>query len=184
MKYAAFFRGLNVGGKNRVNMANLTQLFYDLGLSDVKTYIQSGNVIFTSDKNIDILTVVIENAFESSFGFKSYVILRTSDEIAQIVSAKPFSEAEIEKAQYDNPQTEHVYIFMSGTGIPVKLIDKLNKSESKADKFYADKKEIYLFCYDSIRNSKYASILLKKEVMLTSRNQKTMNKINELIKHI
>lgn len=62
MKYVAFFRGINVGGKNKVKMDDLKKMFAECGFADIKTYIQSGNVVFTSDMDKDLMIDNISNA--------------------------------------------------------------------------------------------------------------------------
>ena len=81
MKYVAFFRGLNVGGKNIVKMSDLSRLFTDIGFHDVKTYIQSGNVVFSSDTEQHLLIPLIEQAFVKQFGFASAVVIRSGEEL-------------------------------------------------------------------------------------------------------
>ena len=68
MKYVALFRGINVGGKNIVKMADLRQLLLDLGLSKVKTYIQSGNAFFETPLSEDDLLEKIRTGFSGRFG--------------------------------------------------------------------------------------------------------------------
>lgn len=68
MNYAAFLRGVNVGGKNIIKMADLKQMFALLGINDVSTYIQSGNVLFSSDTREDKLIQIIEVAIYETFG--------------------------------------------------------------------------------------------------------------------
>lgn len=74
MKYVALLRGINVGGKNTVSMAELKICFEDLGYQDVSTYINSGNVIFSSSKNESKLAKEIEAKLVSSFKFDSELI--------------------------------------------------------------------------------------------------------------
>ncbi|MPZ69235.1 MAG: DUF1697 domain-containing protein [Actinobacteria bacterium] len=87
MKYVALLRGINVGGNARVEMARLKATFEDLGFKDVKTYINSGNVIFsTTRKSPARMTTDIEAAIEQDFGFRVPVVLR--DEDAMVATAK------------------------------------------------------------------------------------------------
>lgn len=180
-KYVAFFRGINVGGKNKVKMADLKQLFHDCGFRDVKTYIQSGNVIFKTDQDKSLLPDVISHAFEKRFSFPSHVILRSGDEMSAIMSALPFSKEEIEQAEAKAREVEHVYIFMANDSINPAAAEALCSAYDGEDKLSVGKRELYLLCYHSIRDSKLATSLSKLGVSLTSRNQKTMLKICELL---
>lgn len=181
MDYVAFFRGINVGGINKVKMDDLKKMFSDCGFTSIKTYIQSGNVIFTSDKEKDLLLETISGAFVKQFKFQSNVILRSADEIATIMSGFPFTEAEIQQAQAIAPDVEHVYIYLSNEDIDKTAFEKLCKSYSGNDKLHMENRELYLFCHQSIRDSKLAQLLTKLNTPLTARNQKTMQKIRELL---
>ena len=75
MKYAALFRGINVGGKNIVKMADLRQLLWDLGLGKVQTYLQSGNAVFESALEEITLRDKIQDGFAERFGFESIVLI-------------------------------------------------------------------------------------------------------------
>lgn len=89
MRYAVFLRGINVGGI-RVPMAQLRSCLADLGLSEVKTYLQSGNVTLTSSETADTLRPRIEEALSATFGYQARVLIRDHDELAGIVAGYPF----------------------------------------------------------------------------------------------
>jgi len=89
----SMFRGVNLGPHNRIKMDALRALYESLKLEDVRTYVQSGNVIFrTKEKNLAGLAKKIENAFEEEFGFRSDVILRTTYELRQAIATNPFAK--------------------------------------------------------------------------------------------
>lgn len=87
MDYVALLRGINVGGKKRVEMARLRGSFERMGFSDVQTYINSGNVIFRHGRAPD--EKAIENALESDFGFEIKVVVRDRKSIETVVEALP-----------------------------------------------------------------------------------------------
>jgi uncharacterized protein (DUF1697 family) len=87
--YVALLRGVNVGGSRKLPMASLRSLVESLGHTDVTTYIQSGNVIFTSDGDVDPHT--LEAAIEHKLGLDVAVTLRTRADLTRIVKANPFS---------------------------------------------------------------------------------------------
>lgn len=87
MVYVALLRGINVGGKKRVEMARLRESFERMGFSDVQTYINSGNVIFRHDRAPD--ESAIEKALESEFGFAIKVVVRDRKNIQAVVEALP-----------------------------------------------------------------------------------------------
>ena len=181
MKYVAFFRGVNVGGRNTVKMSELSQLLIGLGFRNVKTYIRSGNAIFSSDMEQSLLTPLIEQSFEERFEFHSSVVIRSSAEIANIVDSLPFGAVEIEQAQNETPDVEHIYIYLSDSSLDIENIIKLCASYSGKDRFYIRNREVYLLCFQSIRDSKLASLLTKLPQQLTARNLKTMKKISLML---
>lgn len=176
MKYAAFFRGINVGGKNKVKMAELQSLFEGCGFRAVKTYIQSGNVVFESVLDEPALSGIISAAFEERFGFPSQVVLRTDHEISEILENLPFTEKEIAQAEVAMPDVAHVYLFLSGKAVAPAVAER----GVDGDVLIAGKREYYLICRKSIRDSKIAAALSKPEAGLTARNLNTLQKINQM----
>jgi uncharacterized protein (DUF1697 family) len=84
--YIALLRGINVGGHKLIRMQELKSLLTNMGLDKVKTYIQSGNVIFESERNAEQLEEQMEQEIRRAFGFSVIIILRTASELEQIIS--------------------------------------------------------------------------------------------------
>ena len=158
MQYIAFFRGINVGGRNIIKMVDLKQLFLTLGFLNVCTYIQSGNVVFDAEKP-DAQT--IQAAFTRRFSLESAILLRSRDELRKIVRDMPFSPEEVERAQQEYPDVEHLYVFLSAGPIDAARIQKITSTYNGRDKLILTEREAYLLCYESIRNSKLATVLGK-----------------------
>jgi uncharacterized protein (DUF1697 family) len=90
MKYVILLRGLNVGGKNVLRMADLKQCLEQHGFSHVSTYIQSGNVIFDAEvKDVARLTRSIQNALSKRFGYDSAIVLKSQDQLKAVVARVP-----------------------------------------------------------------------------------------------
>lgn len=89
MIFVALLRGINVGGNNKVPMKQLGQICETIGLTQVKTYINSGNVIFQSELASQQLSALLETAIETEFGFKISVQIRDFKQIAKTVLALP-----------------------------------------------------------------------------------------------
>ncbi len=88
--YVALLRGINVGGNNIIRMTDLKACFESLGLQDVSTYIQSGNIIFgTNESGTVKLTNRIESALSKAFNYKSRLVLRSKQQMKAIVSKAP-----------------------------------------------------------------------------------------------
>lgn len=96
--YIALLRGINVGGKAKLKMADLKLLFEDLGFKDVATYIQSGNVVFAAENGIG-LEEKISKEIKSKFGFEVPVLVKTAAEIDTILKDCPF-EKDKKEASY------------------------------------------------------------------------------------
>jgi len=93
--YIALLRGINVGG-HMVKMERLRELFTELGLANVRTYIQSGNVFFESaEENRETLTQTIERHLQAALGYAVPVFLRTIPEIEQLFALDPFKDREV-----------------------------------------------------------------------------------------
>jgi uncharacterized protein (DUF1697 family) len=89
-RYVALLRGINVGGRNRIVMADLRACFEGQGFGDVSTYIQSGNVLFTAPKSKgDALVDGIEATLAETFDYSATVVLRTLEQMRGIVSRAP-----------------------------------------------------------------------------------------------
>jgi uncharacterized protein (DUF1697 family) len=105
--YIAFLRAVNVGGRT-VRMERLRELFAELGLGEVRSYIQSGNVFFsTAEADRAALTARIEHHLEQALGYAVPVMLRTVDEIAELVGSDPFAGVEV------TPEVRLCVVFLS-----------------------------------------------------------------------
>jgi uncharacterized protein (DUF1697 family) len=100
--YVALLRGINVGGTRKVEMKLLRETFQRLGMNDVQTYINSGNVVFRNDsKDAEQLRSTLERAVEMDFGFAVRVLVRDAHNISRVVGALPDSWANDESAKCD-----------------------------------------------------------------------------------
>ncbi len=89
--WVALLRGINLGSRNRVPMAELREVFEAAGCAGVRTYIQSGNVVFSSPRRgREALARLLEQAVEDAFGVAAPVVLRTSKELTTVAGSHPF----------------------------------------------------------------------------------------------
>lgn len=177
--YIALLRGINVGGKNKIKMADLKKEMENLGFAGVQTYIQSGNVLFVSDKAESVLRAELEEMIESVFGISLTVVLRTFEEMKGIVMNCPFPEELVQKAQA-NCAGECLHVAMLPEAPAGEGIAKLAAVESGRDLFHVAGRDVYLLFPDSLRDSKLGGSLHKLGVPATVRNWKTMSKLVEL----
>ena len=108
--YIALLRGINVGGNNIIKMVDLKLAFEEMGFLNVKTYIQSGNVIFSSDrKNKVELTDEIEKKLLEKFSYNSIIVLRTKEELEEQLASAPKNYG------VDNENYRYDVIFLKDT---------------------------------------------------------------------
>jgi uncharacterized protein (DUF1697 family) len=88
-RFVALLRGINVGGKNLIPMAGLRACFEEGGFRDVVTYIQSGNVVFSSEGRRRTLVPRIEEILASAFGYRARIVLRSGVQMKRIVAGAP-----------------------------------------------------------------------------------------------
>ena len=181
MQYAALFRGINVGGKNSVKMDDLRQLFLTLGLLKVKTYIQSGNVVFETALGEAQLQHAICAGFAERFGFESKAALRSVNEMRALIDRLPISKAEIAAAEAADSQVEHLYVYFLDSQPEQARIDGICREPVGSDTLRKGDREVYLLCRQSIRKSEMAIRAAKAFPSATVRNWKTVSKLYDLL---
>lgn len=117
MKFVLLLRGINVGGKNRVEMARLKKTLESLGYSDVVTYINSGNAIFENDQPPEITQ--INNALKNTFGFDIPALLLSGEDVIRITKAIPDDW----DTDHDKQKSDVLYLF-EGVDSP-EILDKI-----------------------------------------------------------
>jgi uncharacterized protein (DUF1697 family) len=171
--YIALLRGINVGGHKKVPMAELRDLLTRSGFENVKTYIQSGNVIFQSSiDNTKALGEKIESSILNHFGFEASVIVRSRKQLHAIFENCPFPEEK---------KVNSYFAMLSE--IPNKDLVKEAYEKSYENEEYKILKDcLYFYCANGYGNAKFNMNYFEKklEVAATSRNYKTMTKLLEL----
>ncbi|MBT2508745.1 DUF1697 domain-containing protein [Streptomyces sp. ISL-98] len=176
--YAALLRGINVSGHRRVPMAELRALLTELGHRDVRTYLQSGNAVFTTDadKTDDALAADLERAIEKHFGFPVDCLVRSGAYLSAVADACPFPAAELEGKQL------HV-TFLSGAVDPKRLAP-IDPAAYLPEEFRLGDRALYLYAPNGLGRSKLGEALAKpslfKGVIATSRNWNTVAKLVEM----
>jgi uncharacterized protein (DUF1697 family) len=100
VRQIVLLRGINIGARRRVGMPALRERLTDAGCSDVRTYVQSGNVVLDSDRSPQQLARVCERQIAEGFGFDVDVIVRTRDELAEVVERNPLGEVATDPKRY------------------------------------------------------------------------------------
>jgi len=175
--YISILRGINVGGQKKIRMEDLKVLYEGLDFSEVTTYIQSGNVIFKTGFPVSnsVLSEKIEQAIEEKYHFHVPVIIRTTDEMYQVLSSNPFLNEE-----GINREKLHV-TFLEELPQSTKVI-AIKESDFSPDRFRIIGKEVYLYCPGGYGNTKLSNTFFEKKlhVKATTRNWKTVGKLAEL----
>jgi uncharacterized protein (DUF1697 family) len=175
--YIALLRGINVGGHHKMKMADLKNLLELMGLQKVKTYIQSGNVLFESEEGAELLSKKTEEKLNHTFGFPVPVVLRTAEELQQIIKDCPYSTDSLSEG-------ESVQVAFLGGEPSTEGIDHMYTYNNELEECKIKGKEVYFYFRKSIRDSKLATQLPKLRVPATVRNWKTVVKLEEMSKSL
>ena len=166
--YIAFFRGINVGGKNILPMVDLVRILETLKLANVKTYIQSGNVTFTGKKKSKGLAGEISLAVEKDKGFSPHVLILEGHELGAAIDNNP----------YDTSDGKILHFFFLDAVPQAPDLDGLAAVKSKTERFELMRDVFYLYAPDGIGKSKLAAKVEKAMgVPATARNWNTVSKV-------
>ena len=174
-KFVALLRGINVSGQKQIKMSALKSLFEETGFSEVETYIQSGNVIFSSkEKSSKKLEQKISLAIKKKFGFNVPIIVLTPEEIEYVINNNPF----IKKKK----DSEKLYVTFLSSLPTDENIKKLNAIDYSPEEYIIDGRYIYLFVPNGYGKAKLNNNLFenKLKVFGTTRNLKTIKALFEL----
>lgn len=173
--FIALLRGINVSGQKPVSMAELQKLFESLGFKGTKTLIQTGNVVFRSDKakpDAAALADLLEKAIAGKFGFEVPVILRTREELRSVLDGNPWGKRKL-------PDNERVYISYLDKTPAKEGVHALAAVPSEEDEHIVRKKEVYLLIRGGYGKSKLSNTMVEKKlkVRATTRNLETSEKL-------
>ncbi len=171
----ALLRSVNVAGHGRLAMNELRASFEALGCTDVTTYIQTGNVLFTSEPKSDKgLAAAIEERLAEDFGDAPAVLVRSTADLRRVGTSSPYAKAGADPARH------HVTFLAT---VPTKAaLAALALPPSGRDELIIDGKEIYVHTPDGYANTKYTGTFLERRlgVVSTTRNWNTVTKLSEL----
>ncbi|PQA58444.1 DUF1697 domain-containing protein [Siphonobacter curvatus] len=173
--FVSLLRGINVSGQKKIPMKELKALYEELPLSRVQTYIQSGNVIFeTNQTNREILVEEIQQKILEKYGFQVSVLVRTLDELQEVIAKKPFPNPEESQSWY--------VTFLAKQPDPAR-IEALQKLDLQPEWFQLLAQEVYLSCPKGYGNTKLSNTFFetKLKVTATTRNWRTINELVRLM---
>jgi uncharacterized protein (DUF1697 family) len=174
--HVALLRGINVGKAKRISMADLKKLFESLGHTDVRTLLNSGNVVFTVAKPSKDLAAQIESTMTKKLGVSARVTVLSAKELAETLKANPLLDV----------ADEHSRLLVSVFNTPAdrKRVDAIAKQKWTPEAFALGKSAAYLWCVPGILDSKLAKEFGRAVGdSATSRNWATMMKLKSLADH-
>jgi len=171
----SMLRGVNVGGHNIIGMEALRDAYQGIGLRNPQTYVQSGNVVFTTDeRDLTALARRIEDTLERKFGFRPGVVLRTAKEMRDVIERNPFA------GRKDIPPNKFHVTFL-GTMPDAEMSGAVLQIKPSPEELRLDGRELYIYFPEGMGRSKLVPVLdkaLKKSG--TARNWNTVTMLLEM----
>lgn len=179
VNYLALLRGINVGGNNSIKMEHLRHYMADAGYSNITTYIQSGNIVFTAtEKNKEKIAKAIEELIENKFGFKIYVFVLGDKDLLKVAANNPYAEMNVTEA---GPKKLYV-TFLSD--IPAREnMESLYESSTSGDLISSTDTVLYFKLAGKASDSKLSNSFIenKLKIKATTRNWNTTVKLLALL---
>ena len=172
-----FIRGINVGGRNKIKMADLRELLQSLGMQQPRTVLQSGNAVFLADDaRLADLTVRIETSIKRAFGFYARVLLLSADDFRKVCTGHRF-----DPAMLDQP-AKCIIVFLDGAPDASKLAD-LRAGNPGRETVAADGQTLYIYYADGQARSKLTNARIEATLGLsaTARNWNTCQRLLRLL---
>jgi uncharacterized protein (DUF1697 family) len=167
--YAALLRAVNLGARNRVAMADLRALVEELGGKDVRSYVQSGNVVFRHPGGAARIVTALEQAIAREFDLEITVVVRSAAQLARVVQANPFDPAGL-------------YVSFLASAPRRAAVRELVKADHGPDRIAVKGKEVYLCLPGGYGQSRLNNAFLERKlgVRATLRNWRTVTAVAEL----
>lgn len=171
--YVSMLRGVNVGGHNKILMAELRELYAARQFEDPRTYVQSGNVIFRSHETDETtLARKIQSALEKKFGFRSEVMLRSTSEIRQILAANPF-------AKRANLEPNKLLVSFLHAKPSTEVSEQIAAIKASPEELHLIGRELYIYFPDGIGRSKLVPVL--DRILKTSATGRNWNSVTKML---
>jgi uncharacterized protein (DUF1697 family) len=170
----AFLRAINLASKRRVSMSAMRELLTDVGYEDVRTHLQSGNVVLTSSAAARRLESELEKHLAARLGLDIQVLVRTRNQLADVIERNPLGKVA------DNP-SRYMVSFLS-TKPSAKVVRELAKVDVAPEQFVVSGREIYAWYPNGFQRAKLGKVLSEQRlgVTATARNWNTVTKLLEL----
>jgi uncharacterized protein (DUF1697 family) len=176
MVIIALLRGVNIGGHNKISKQALQELCASLKLCDVRTYLQSGNIVFrTNERDLSGLSARIASAIERKAGFRPEVILRTVPELRSAIACNPFA-----KRRGLEPSKLAVTFLTSEPAKEVR--DNVLKIKMDPEELRIEGRQMYIYFPNGMARPSFSWPVVERalRIPLTSRNWNTVNRLQEM----
>jgi uncharacterized protein (DUF1697 family) len=174
-RWVALLRAVNLGSRNKVSMSALKELLADAGAEDVVTYVQSGNVVFSSDaRSADELERSLAADLRRRLGLDVAVMVRTAAELAKVERGNPFAD--------DEQDDGKLLVTFLGSAPTRAAVRSLRERDVAPDELHVRGREVYLHCPRGYGRSNVSNALVERQlaVAATTRNWRTVKKLVEL----
>lgn len=176
--WVGLLRGINVGGHKKIRMQDLRDHCESIGLIDVATYVQSGNVVFESldDKALSVATS-IEDAVRDRFGFEVPVIVRSKTEFEGVATSNPFTAE-------PGVDEKHLCVVFLSDEPAASILQAMEVPGQTTDRFEVMGRHIYLHCPGGFARTKLTNNFFERRLGLTAtaRNWKTVKTLFDMLK--
>jgi uncharacterized protein (DUF1697 family) len=174
--FISMLRGINVGGQKKIRMETLRGIYEELGFTNVRTYVQSGNVVFESTEQDQVVLVKrIEAHIEQTCGYAVEVFIRQAHELQRILAGNPFLNDR-------NEDPSKLYVTFLYQPPPEDGWRKLTPPSGTPDEFAPGKMAIYLLCPNGYGKTKLSNSFFERKLGLptTTRNWNTVNALYKM----
>lgn len=173
--FLSILRGINVSGQKQIKMADLKKLYEELGFKNVKTFIQSGNVVFES-KSASKLSEKIEKKIKEHYSFDVPVIIRTKEELQHAIEKNPF----LKKKNIALDKLHITFLAEQPSNENIQATEAYNYTP---DEFHISGREVYVYCPNGYGNTKINNTFFERKLKVgaTTRNWKTSNELLKMM---
>jgi uncharacterized protein (DUF1697 family) len=161
-------RGINVGGRRIMKMAELKGIYESVGFVNVESYLQSGNIVFDQPGRGDAATAGnVETALRQSLGYEVRVLTRTEVELRSLVESLPF-------VGNDDSKVHVTFLYQEPHSFPTQEVEKV---KGDGEEFHKRAREVYLFCPNGYGGTKMSNSFFERKLKVpaTTRNWRTVN---------
>lgn len=177
--YISLLRGINVSGQNKIKMIDLIQVYENVGFNQVKTYIQSGNVVFQSNNSAIDAERTIRDNIEMNIGYKVPVMVISKEELDTTIALNPFIRSGIS-------DIKSLHLTRLGDKPEIDKIKDISAFKDGENQFRIEGENIYLYCPNGYGKVKINNTFFEKKlnILATTRNWKTILALAEMANYI